>query len=38
MNASSAVAELSSTFAGRLIQPGEPGCDSARRVHNGLWR
>ena len=36
MSTSSAVAELSQTFAGRLIQPGEPGYDAARQVHNGL--
>lgn len=36
MSTSSAVAELSQSFAGRLIQPGEPGYDAARQVHNGL--
>ena len=28
--------ELSRTFLGQLIRPGEPGYDQARRVHNGL--
>lgn len=36
MSTPSAVAELSPSFAGHLIQPGEAGYDSARRVHNGL--
>lgn len=32
----SAVAGLSGTFSGVLLQPGEPGYDEARKVHNGL--
>ena len=28
--------ELSRTFLGQLIRPGDPGYDEARRVHNGL--
>jgi FAD/FMN-containing dehydrogenase len=31
-----AVAEHAGTFAGQLLQPGDPGYDEARRVHNGL--
>ena len=31
-----AVAELARTFAGQLIQPGDPGYEEARKVHNGL--
>ncbi|HVG82528.1 MAG TPA: FAD-binding oxidoreductase [Methylomirabilota bacterium] len=33
---SQAVAELSPTFSGRLLRPGDPGYDEARKVHNGL--
>jgi FAD/FMN-containing dehydrogenase len=31
-----AVRELATRFSGQLLQPGEPGYDDARRVHNGL--
>ena len=31
-----AVAQLRTTFAGRLLQAGDAGYDEARRVHNGL--
>src|SRR6516165_8148143 len=31
-----AVAELARTFVGQLIQPGDPGYEEARKVHNGL--
>jgi len=31
-----AIAEISPTFLGRLIQPGNPRYESARQVHNGL--
>ncbi len=30
------VAELAARFTGRLLRPGEPGYDEARRIHNGL--
>jgi FAD/FMN-containing dehydrogenase len=30
------VTELASRFSGRLLLPGDPGYDEARRVHNGL--
>jgi len=33
---SAAVAELSATFAGRLLRPTDAAYDEARRVHNGL--
>jgi FAD/FMN-containing dehydrogenase len=33
---SQAVAELSQNFSGRLLGPGDPGYDEARKVHNGL--
>ncbi len=33
---STALDELRSTFAGRLLQPADAGYDEARRVHNGL--
>src|SRR5689334_6575022 len=33
---SAAVAELHSTFAGRLLQSTDTGYEEARRVHNGL--
>jgi FAD/FMN-containing dehydrogenase len=33
---SQAVTELSRTFSGRLLRPGDPGYDEARKVHNGL--
>lgn len=33
---SNAVSELAPTFGGQLLQPGDPGYDEARRVHNGL--
>jgi FAD/FMN-containing dehydrogenase len=32
----SAIAELSSTFGGKLLKSGDVGYDDARRVHNGL--
>jgi FAD/FMN-containing dehydrogenase len=32
----SAIADLSKTFAGSLLVAGSPGYDDARRVHNGL--
>src|SRR4029453_17803742 len=28
--------QLAPTFTGQLLQPGDPGYDEARRVHNGL--
>lgn len=31
-----AIAEAAKSFAGRLLQPTDPGYDEARRVHNGL--
>jgi hypothetical protein len=31
-----AVRELAPAFSGRLIEPGQPGYDEARKVHNGL--
>lgn len=31
-----AVPELAARFAGQLLQPGDPGYDEARKVHNGL--
>jgi FAD/FMN-containing dehydrogenase len=31
-----AVRDLATRFSGQLHQPGEPGYDDARRVHNGL--
>jgi FAD/FMN-containing dehydrogenase len=31
-----AVAELAKTFAGKLLQPGDPHYEEARKVHNGL--
>src|SRR5437667_3259432 len=31
-----AVAELAKTFAGQLLQPGDPDYEEARKVHNGL--
>jgi FAD/FMN-containing dehydrogenase len=31
-----AVTELAPSFAGQLIQPGDPAFDQARRVHNGF--
>jgi FAD/FMN-containing dehydrogenase len=33
---STAIGELRSTFAGRLLQPTDASYDEARRVHNGL--
>ena len=33
---SGTVNELAQTFSGELLQPGHPGYDHARRVHNGL--
>src|SRR3984893_1426473 len=36
MSLPSAVAELTPTFSGQLLQPHEAGYDDARRVHNGL--
>jgi FAD/FMN-containing dehydrogenase len=30
------LAELSKTFAGQLLQSGDPDYENARRVHNGL--
>ena len=33
---SAAVTDLTSTFGGQLLQPGDAGYDEARRVHNGL--
>lgn len=30
------VKELSATFSGQLLQPGDAGYEAARRVHNGL--
>ncbi|MBX6744749.1 MAG: FAD-dependent oxidoreductase, partial [Acetobacteraceae bacterium] len=29
-------AELAKSFTGQLLQPGDPGYEDARRVHNGL--
>ena len=31
-----AVRELSQTFSGQLLLPGDAGYDEARKVHNGL--
>ena len=31
-----AVTELAKTFTGQLLQPGDPGYDDVRKVHNGL--
>src|SRR5262245_32654704 len=31
-----AATELAARFSGELLQPGQPGYDEARRVHNGL--
>ena len=31
------IASLRTTFRGRLIEPGDPGYDEARAVHNGLF-
>jgi FAD/FMN-containing dehydrogenase len=31
-----AVARLSRTFSGLLLQPGDPGYEEARKVHNGM--
>jgi FAD/FMN-containing dehydrogenase len=31
-----AISEMAGGFAGRLLRPGEPGFDAARRVHNGM--
>jgi hypothetical protein len=36
MPLAAAVKELSATFTGQLLQPGDAGYDDARRVHNGL--
>src|SRR5215813_3113718 len=36
MSFTSAIAELAPSFTGQLLQPGDPGYDEARRVHNGL--
>lgn len=36
MPLAAAVKELSATFNGQLLQPGDAGYDDARRVHNGL--
>jgi FAD/FMN-containing dehydrogenase len=33
---SQAIADLSPSFGGRLLQPADAGYDEARRVHNGL--
>jgi len=33
---SAVVAELAAVFSGRLVLPGEPGYEEARKVHNGL--
>jgi FAD/FMN-containing dehydrogenase len=33
---SDAAAELAKTFTGRLLQPGDPGYEETRKVHNGL--
>ena len=33
---SATVAELSSSFNGRVLLPKDPDWDTARRVHNGL--
>ena len=30
------ITQFASTFTGQLLQPSDPGYDSARRVHNGL--
>jgi FAD/FMN-containing dehydrogenase len=32
----SAISDLATVFAGRLLQPGEPAYDDARKIHNGL--
>ena len=31
-----AVSKIAGGFSGRLLQPGDPGYDDARRVHNGM--
>ena len=31
-----AVTELTNTFSGQLLSPGDAGYDEARKVHNGL--
>src|SRR5262249_20714740 len=31
-----AIGALAKSFNGELLQPGDPGFDAARRVHNGL--
>ena len=36
MSLADAVRNLSATFTGQLILPGDAGYDEARRVHNGL--
>ena len=36
MSLAATIDQLASTFAGRLLQPSDPGYDDARRVHNGL--
>src|SRR5262245_2975827 len=36
MSLATAVADLTSTFTGELLKPGDTGYDEARRVHNGL--
>lgn len=36
MSTATALSDLTTAFAGRLLQPGEAGYDEARRVHNGL--
>jgi FAD/FMN-containing dehydrogenase len=33
---SEAISEVAAGFGGELLQPGDPGYDEARRVHNGL--
>jgi FAD/FMN-containing dehydrogenase len=36
MSLATAIAELTPSFTGQLLQPTDPGYDEARRVHNGL--
>ena len=36
MSLATAIADLTSTFTGELLKPGDTGYDETRRVHNGL--
>ena len=36
MSLASAIADLTPTFSGEFLKPGDAGYEEARRVHNGL--